>query len=117
MKLILLCRVLKNTVLSLNLIEANIRVILSFVCRFCQDISLSFPLQNTFIPLNNLKDQVLSQNFPHSFSLFSLMCALQVDSLLQCLEIFSFWSYTVMYISNSSCFWMQTDIGRKPGDH
>jgi len=68
-KLILLCLVLKIIVLFLNLIEINIYFILSFVCRSCQDISFSFPGQNIFSLLNNLKRQVLSQAFPPFFSL------------------------------------------------
>lgn len=85
LKIIFLCLILKIIVLSLNLIEGNTHFILSFICRSRQDISFSFPLQNISSPLNNLKRQVLSQAFPPSFPLFSLMCALQANSLLQCL--------------------------------
>lgn len=99
---------LKIILLSFNFMEGNIHFILSFVCRSCQDTSFSFPLQNPFNPLNNLKRRVLYQAFLPSFPLLSLMCALQANSLWQCFEFLSFFLYnTVMYISHGSFFWMK----------
>lgn len=103
--------VLKIILLCLNLMEGNIWFILAFICRSCQDMSFSFPLQNPFNPLNNLKRQALYQAFLPSFPLLSLMCALQANSLWQCFfpERDSFWFLynNVMYISHRSFFWVK----------
>lgn len=90
--------VLKIILLCLNLMEGNIWFILPFICRSCQDMSFSFPLQNPFNPFNNLKRQrqALYQAFLPSFPLLSLMCALQANSLWQCFEILSGF-YTTMW--------------------